>query len=432
VKRVLLVAYYFPPQPKAGSLRASYLSSHLREFGWEPTVVTTSYPGQDLESGRVIATADWGPDAAQKTAAAAHGDALRAEGPPVRSRAGDSIRAMVKSVVYFPDNHVGWLPTAAPKARALVRERRISAVVSTAPPFTGHFIARYAIAGTQIPWIADYRDLWSGPPGADYLHGSGPLRQRIEYSVERRLLRRADAITAPSQSQADALARNFGRQVTMIPNAADMSVWEAIPDDPPRSFTICYTGKLWPTLRMPDEVFAAVARLRAAGDAAGSAVRFEFYGEDPELVTESARRHGISEIVRAHGEVDRLSALRAQRSAAALLLLADTSDRADVIQLGNPGSKIFEYAGAKRPILAFGRNNEVIEAMLSTSGLGYCARDEASCVAVIRLLYERFCSGAFAPDVSADWRPFSPRELAGRFAALLDDATGEGGASRSS
>jgi glycosyltransferase involved in cell wall biosynthesis len=422
VKRVLLVAYYFPPQPKAGSLRASYLSTHLHEFGWEPTVLTTTYPGQDLANGRAIATADWGPDAAQKTAAASAGDGQPAASPRVRSRAGDALRAAVKSVVYFPDNHVGWLPTAAPKARALVREQRIAAVLSTAPPFTGHFIARYAVAGTRIPWIADYRDLWSGPSGADYLHGSGPLRQRIEYWIERKMLRRANAITAPSQSQADALSRNFGRRVTMIPNAMDLSVWEAIPDEPPRSFTICYTGKLWPTLRMPDEVFAAVARLRTENDAAGLAVRFEFYGEDPELVTESARRHGIGDIVRAHGEVDRLSALRAQRSAAVLLLLADTSDRADAIQLGNPGSKIFEYAGAKRPILAFGRNNAVVESMLTDNGLGCNARDEESCMAALRQLYARFRDGSFAPDLNPLWQPFSPRELAGRFAAVLDRA----------
>jgi glycosyltransferase involved in cell wall biosynthesis len=416
------VAYYFPPQPKAGSLRASYLSTHLHEFGWEPTVLTTSFPGQDLANGRAIATHDFGPDAAQKTAVVNAGDGQRSPSPRVRSRAGEALRAAVKSVVYFPDNHVGWLPTAAPKARVLVREQRMAAVVSTAPPFTGHFIARYAIAGTRVPWIADYRDLWSGPPGADYLHGSGPLRQRIEYWVERRLLGRADAITAPSQSQADALARNFGRHVTMIPNAVDLSVWEAIPDEPPQSFTICYTGKLWPTLRMPDEVFAAVARLRAANDPAGLAVRFEFYGEDPELVTESARRHGIGDIVRAHGEVDRLSALRAQRSAAVLLLLADTSDRADAIQLGNPGSKIFEYAGANRPILGFGRNNAVVESMLTENGLGCNARDEESCMAALRSLYARFRTGSFEPVVNPLWQPFSPRELAGRFAALLDSA----------
>lgn len=422
---MLLIAYYFPPQPKAGSLRASYLAEHLAGFGWEPTVLTTSYPGQDQTGCRMVATPDWGPDAALKSAPAAeHGQAPSAQTTRTRSALGTSLRALVKSVVYFPDNHIGWLPTAAPRARSLMKEQAFSAVLSTAPPFTGHFVARYAVGGTRIPWIADYRDLWSGPAGADYLHGSGPLRRRIEYSIERRLIGRATSVAAPSQSQADALARNFKRKVTCIPNAVDLSVWESIPDVPPKSFDICYTGKLWPTLRMPDEVFSAAARLRAGGDPAGAAVRFDFYGEDPELVMDSARRHGVGDIVRAHGEVDRLSALRAQRAAAALLLLADTSGNADAIQLGNPGSKIFEYAGARRPILAFGRNNAVVEDMLTAGGLGYYARDEDSCMAAIRVLYDRFRAGTFAPDVNDDWRPLSPRDLAGRFAALLDEAAG--------
>jgi hypothetical protein len=429
VKRVLLIAYYFPPQPKAGSLRAGYLATHLPEFGWEPTVLTTSYPEQDHSGCRLIATPDWGPDAAKKSASSANADVPAA--PNTRSRAGASLREFIKSVVYFPDNHIGWLPTALSAARSIMKEHRFSAVLSTAPPFTGHFVARFAIAGSRIPWIADYRDLWSGPAGADYLHGSGPLRRRIEFGVERRLIRRASSISAPSQSQADALTHNFNRPVTFIPNAVDLGAWESIPDDPPQSFGICYTGKLWPTLRMPDEVFSAAARLRAAGDPAGVAVHFDFYGEDPELVIESARRYGVGDIVRAHGEVDRPSALRAQRSAAALLLLADTSERADAIQIGNPGSKIFEYAGAKRPILAFGRNNSVMESMLTKNGLGYFARDEDSCMAVIRVLYERYRAGTFAPEVNPDWRPLTPRDMAERFAALLDGAAAiKGEASR--
>jgi hypothetical protein len=420
MKRVLLVAYYFPPQPKAGSLRASYLAKHLPDFGWEPTVLTTSYPGQNHIDGPLFATADWGPDAAQKSASSATSGAPYANSH--RSDASSSLRNLIKSIVYFPDNHVGWLPTAAAKARALMRKQTFSAVLSTAPPFTAHFVARVAVAGTRIPWLADYRDLWSGPPGADYLHGSGRLRQRFEYAVERRLIRRATWITAPSQSQADALTRNFGRHVSFIPNAADMAVWESIPDIPPPTFTVCYTGKLWPSLRMPDGIFAATARLRRAGEPAGTAIRFEFFGEDPELVVECAVRHGVADIVSAHDEVDRMSALRAQRSAAALLLLLDTSQRADAIQVGNPGSKIFEYAGAKRPILAYGHMNALVEDMLSTSGLGVYARDEESCMACIRLLYDRYRAGSFAPDVNHDWRPLAPRDLAERFAALMDEA----------
>jgi Glycosyl transferase 4-like domain len=418
VKRVLLIAYYFPPQPKAGALRAQYLAERLPDNLWEPTVLTAAYPGQEPTDFKLVAARDLGPDAA--TPPTEHAQA----GPQRRrSKTEVALKSLIKSIVYFPDNHVGWLVPAARAARRLMRSEKFDAVLSTAPPFTAHFVARLAIAGTQTPWIADYRDLWSGPAGPDYLHGSGPLRLSIEYAVERRLLRRASQLTAPSEAQAAALARNFDRtDVACIPNAVDVNVWAAIPDGAPKAFTVCYTGKLWPGLRMPDEVFEAVARLRSAGDPAGAEISFDFYGEDAGLVMERATAFGIGDIVRAHGEVERTRALAAQRSAACLLLLLDTAESADAIQIGNPGSKLFEYAGARRPVLAFGRHNQVVGEMLEQSGLGVLVRDESSCCEALRVLYRKFSHGEFEPVVTPGWSPFTPSQLAARFAELLDTA----------
>src|SRR3954468_9547286 len=39
MRRVLIVAYYFPPLGGAGSLRISGFAGHLPEYGWEPTVL---------------------------------------------------------------------------------------------------------------------------------------------------------------------------------------------------------------------------------------------------------------------------------------------------------------------------------------------------------------------------------------------------------
>lgn len=40
MKRVVIVAPYFPPNNLTGVHRSRYLASHLREFGWEPLVLT--------------------------------------------------------------------------------------------------------------------------------------------------------------------------------------------------------------------------------------------------------------------------------------------------------------------------------------------------------------------------------------------------------
>jgi hypothetical protein len=420
VRHVLLIAYYFPPQPKAGALRPSYLAAHLPEFGWTPTVLTVAFPGDRPGGCEVIGVRPLG----------ARDDA---EGPAVvastakprdRSKAERYVRSLIRSIVFFPDDQVGWLLTARSAALRLTATRSFDAVLSTAPPISAHFVARAVATARRIPWVADYRDLWAGPAGPYFDREFGPVRRAISYSAEKWLLGPASVLTAPTDGHARALAEYFDRpDAEMIPNASDLSIWETIEAPTPTEFRFCYAGKLYPRLRTPDVVFAAVASLRAAGEPAGSAARFDFYGEDPAMVADSAQRFGIADAVTIHGEVPRRAALTAQRSSAVLLLLLNTAGDVDHIEIANPGSKILEYAGARRPILAVGSRDNAMEATMRQTGLGVFASDERSCALAIRGLYADFSSGKIEPDGVGRWTPFTPRDLASRFAQTLDRAT---------
>ena len=103
-----------------------------------------------------------------------------------------------------------------------------------------------------------------------------------------------------------------------------------------------------------------------------------------------------------------------------LVLLLNMEGRPDAVERANPGSKIFEYAGAHRHILALGPPHNVVRDVLSDSGLGYFASDESGCIAAIRALHERYLQRAFAvAPKPTDWF-ITPREMARRFAGLLD------------
>ena len=417
MRRVLLVAYYFPPQPKAGALRPSYLAANLKEFGWEPTVLTVDFPGDPGIDCKIVRVKQLGKSAKLDFVAA--GEA--AANAKRRSGFERALRDAARNVVHFPDDAVGWLWPARTEALRLTAQERYDAVISTAPPPSAHFVGRAVSVSRRIPWIADYRDLWSGPAGPYFDREFGPLKRAYSYAWERWLLRRAASLTAPTMAHRDALAEYFGRpDAMMIPNAADMAAWQGIDAPPPVEFRICYAGKLYAKLRTPDVVFAAVARLRRSNSPAGSAVRFDFFGEDPDLVTESADRHGVRDAVVVHGEVDRRSALTAMRASAVLLLLLNTAGDLDHIEIANPGSKILEYSGAKRPILAVGAAGNAVERIMRDSGLGVFASDEAACASALAALYDDFRAGKLEPVPLPGWRPPTPRDLAGGFASILD------------
>jgi glycosyltransferase involved in cell wall biosynthesis len=415
MKRVLFITYWFPPQPAAGASRTGYIAGHLKEFGWEPTVLTREFPGSaDIDCAiETVPEPRW---FRRKERSPLDG-AVRARHPLERR-----VRDLVKCFVRVPDDYGAWMPAALARAFALARSRKFDAVLSSAPPPNVHFIARVVSTRLKIPWIADYRDLWSGPYGPHFSRYYGPMRLKIFYGLERWLLRGAARLTTTTKGHALALSQNFARKdVETIPNASDPSIWETIDDPKPDEFRFCYAGQVYPKLRTPDLLFSAIAKLREMQDPAGLAARFDFFGNAPELTLESAARHGMSDAVRAHGLVDRRSALTAERTAAVLLLLLNMVDDADTIENANPGSKIFEYAGARRRILALGAPQNVVARVLQETNLGYFASDQEGCMDAVRRLYELYLRDDFVPNVRpSDWFT-SPRDIAARFAALLDE-----------
>ena len=416
MKRVLFITYWFPPQPAAGASRTGYIAKHLKEFGWEPTVLTREYPGSknadvDVE---MVAEPGWVHPVVRSDTAPAI--------PRRRRHAAEQrARDIIKCFVRIPDDYGAWMPAAVARAFALARTKKFDAVLSSAPPPNVHFIARAVASRYRLPWIADYRDLWAGPYGPHFSRYYGPTRLKIFYSMEKWLLRCASHITATTKGHAQALAENFARHdVETIANASDPTLWDSIEDARPDDFRICYTGQLYPRLRTPDVLFSAIAKLRELNDPAGLAARMDFFGNAPDLTLESAARHGISDAVHAHGLVDKQTALRALKKAAVLLLLLNMADEPDPIESANPGSKIFEYAGAGRRILALGSPQNVVDRVLQETSLGFFASDREGCMTAIQRLYEFYLKGDIVPPGrSSDWFT-SPQDLARRFAALLD------------
>ena len=56
MKKVLIIAYYFPPRPGVASLRLRGLAKYLPEFGWEPIILTPVLSRAPDKQFRVIQT----------------------------------------------------------------------------------------------------------------------------------------------------------------------------------------------------------------------------------------------------------------------------------------------------------------------------------------------------------------------------------------
>ncbi len=401
--RLLLVTYHFPPEPAAGAQRPGYLATYLPEFGWDVSVLTRPLGETPEIAARVVPAPVLGASLESNVRSALNGNARTASAPRRALR-------WAKEALLFPDRTVGWVPPAVARGLAVSAESRFDAVLSTAMPASVHIVAATIARSRGLPWVADYRDLWSGNP---YLLRAG-ARAHAERALERFLIRRAQAVTTISPPLGVSLERLHGRRVQVIPNAYDPREWSRYDAIAPHDFEFCYTGSLYDGRRSPRLLFEAVGALRREGDAAGE-TRLHFFGPNSGEVRELARRYGVDSLVEEHGTVARADALAAQRRASNLLILLNL-DESTAHELG---SKVFEYAGARRPIVAFGPRASVMREYLARHRLGWFASDLDEAKAALRAAHRRFVAGDLELALGRD-AVLDARDLARSFAEQLN------------
>jgi glycosyltransferase involved in cell wall biosynthesis len=412
-RRVLTLAYFFPPLGGGGVQRTLKHVKYLPDAGFEPIVVTTrpvwaperdSSLGADVPPGTVVIRAAELP--LQVVKWGLHG-VLRRVRLPTRMTA----------YIGWPDEMAGWVPAATWLALRAVRRYRPDVLYSTSSPFSAHLVALAVSHATGIPWVADFRDGWMQNPQVDRL--AGPV-VRISNWLERTVVRRARYVVVVDES-VELLGIDAGdpRHV-LIRNGVD-------PEDAPTAepqprgerFRISYVGALYGA-RDAAPVFAALRALidRGAIDEAALDVRLVgpvAIGEETTLTSLPVSRLGY---------VDHGTAVAEMAAAHVLLFYAPAL-------VGGPSGKIYEYLVSGRPILCVAGSDNFAFGLVKELGAGPCAEpgDHAAIEEAIEGLYHRWREGELTVDRHVreeTLRRFSRPALARQLAAVLD-AAAEGG-----
>lgn len=341
-RRLLMVCYQFPPAGGIPSLRALRFARHLRDLGWQATVLCSARPtastDPSLDTTGIPVVRAAGLEWPGLGARVATGGALASggEAAPVRTR----LRAVARRWVYFPDGQIGWYWPALQAARALLRERRFDALFSTAYPMTSHLLGLRLQRETGLPWVADFRDLWS-----EWCEDT-PRRQARERRLEDEVLARAAAVTTVSPTYVEHLARRGARRATLLTNAFDEEA-EAIPAPWPP--IVGYLGTYYPGYQ--DHLLAGLeglARVRSRRD-----VRLRFIGTWPGALGSALERLGLLHATTCTGFLPYPESVRALASCGVLLVAGPLHARTPEVK-GNVAAKAFEYLAAHRPILMVG------------------------------------------------------------------------------
>jgi len=404
--KVLMISYAFPPRHSVGSLRSAKFAKYLPSLGWTPVVLTRAWNPEHEDPTQQL-TAD--------IIATEYRDRLRLFRPNrsggitlpdgawtdkqtsgIKTRVRAFASYWLKEALAFPDEEAGWVRPALSAARLAVRQHDISMLFSTSPPVSSHVIASRLQRETGLPWIADFRDLWTQN---HYIKHTLP-RNALEEWLEKRTMRNAIHLATVSPTLASQLSALHGKPTTVITNGYDHEDYQdAVPQISDR-FSLTYTGQLYAGKRDPSLLFAALGGLVKRGSIKPDTFQIRFYGPpgDVTLVRTLASEYGVEEFVVHHGSVTYSEAVMRQKESTALLLLNWDTPAERGVYTG----KLFEYLGARRPILAIPSLRGVVDELLTKTRAGVSAGTSAEVARVLEGWYGQFLRAGAVPYEGID------------------------------
>ena len=430
MKRVVLLAYYYPPLGGIGSQRLLGFARHLPAHGWAADVVApargTYGVDPDLPVDLPAPGRVWrclSPEPAT-LARRAFGGAGGAEGVVEEARLGglgSHLRDLVRRWAYVPDGQCFWIPFAA--ATAIRAARGARAILSSSPPVSAHVAGAIAARATGLPWIADFRDLWT-----PHRRHAG-LRQALDVAIERRLLRAATAVTTVSVGVRAVLASLAGRpagDVAVIPNGFDREDFAGRPRRAPEAFTLTHTGTVHGRDQDLTGLLDALVRLFQRGRIDRARFRLRFVGRLDDWTRGRVRERALDDVVVDEGFRGHADAVAAQRDATMLLLLVWSGE--EPVRAGVRPGKLPEYLAAGRPILGLGDPAGEAAAVVARAGAGsthaFDDRDGvAGALASAWAAWSRDGDLTAIPP-SAERTEHERGRLAGRLATALDRVAG--------
>lgn len=432
MKKVLVVAYHFPPGGGPGVQRVLKHVTYLREAGWQPVVMTVEngdFPARDESlvakipsDVSVVRVPILEPYDIYRRFMGGKGAAIDVNVNKAGSqRTGwkERLAEFIRATFFIPDARVGWLLTAVKQGEALIREHSIEAIYSSSPPYTCALIARALKRRTNLPWVAGFRDPWTEfltTPDRWFLPAA------IDRSLERSVFLEASAVECAWTGIIEDAVRKYPglsrEKFYHVPNGFDASDFPNVAYTPNPKFTITYTGSMYGR-RTPLAFLAALELLRSRGRVTPDDVHLRFVGrfgdEVHAMLDASSFASSIERIAYVPHE-DSVGFL--MRSEASLLIVDDAKESAEIV----PG-KVYEYLGVGRPVIALAPRGSAIARLLDETHAGLSApQDDIEGIAsIIDTFITRWKGGEVVMKADGDEvRKYERRAAAHQLAHILN------------
>jgi glycosyltransferase involved in cell wall biosynthesis len=349
--KVLVIAYYFPPMGLSGVQRTLKFVKYMKEFNWDPTVLTAAETGYYAHDNSLMAEAEAANIRIVRTKGGDINSLLSKKGtvkmPPEFIR---KVLSRISQTIFIPDNKKGWAKEAIKSARELIKNEKFDLIFVSAPPFSAINMAVKLKKEFNLPLVIDYRDLWFGNQFAFY---PTPIHKLLNKRMEYRALKAADMIIATNRKMKEKIINWYKflsfEDIFIISHGYDPEDFKnLLPEKREnRKMRITYSGIFYEFIT-PKYFLKAFKELTTERPDIAFNIELQFVGFLRNENRKIIRKLGLQEFVKEFGYLDHKEALVKIISSDVLWLMVGKTRNADTHSAG----KLYEYFGTRKPIIA--------------------------------------------------------------------------------
>ncbi|CAH0438396.1 glycosyl transferase [Clostridium neonatale] len=387
MKKVLIIAYYFPPLGWSGVQRTLKFVKYLRDFDWDPIVVTVGETKfsildksleDELPKGIKIIRVD---DIVLKDVT----DVMKRQikgyvEASINSISDESLKKLyeeeiekkiseLRDMVLLPDGNVIWANNVIKEINDKIDFTEIDVVYTTSSPYSAHIIGEYIKKEYSIPWIADFRDQWVDNPYIDYDKDS--LRYKLEKNMEKNVVFNCDRLITVTPVITENYISTYKiekNKVITITNGYDEEDFKNIKSKKENNkFTMIHNGSFY-LKRNPYTVARVIKKLVENEIIDEKKIEIILNGNnDCNIINKFKEIMGkYSDFIKINGYLSHEESLIKSNNADILLLICGEEESSKQVYTG----KVFEYLRLRKPVLSISPKGSLVDKLLDETECG--------------------------------------------------------------
>lgn len=434
-KRVLFIAYFFPPLSGSGVQRPVKFIKYLRDFGWEPVVLTVQDSDFELKDFAMLQEIPKDIEIIRIPADSKINNFTVNRLFTYYKEVCDPklfneiINNLTKQqnvdirTVLWPDPTILWVDSVLTHLDKLNLDS-YDCIFSTSGPYSSHILGYMLKKKCGKPWIADFRDEWSNNPLIAHVD-KNLLGFRILRSFEKSVVEYCDGMTVISDQMKANYINDFNvpeNKVKSITNGYDEADFSSITDNASdeKKFVIVHNGILYQ--REPFKFIDAVSELinnkKISRDKIKVYLGKASFGDNDDHYLQYINKRNLSDIF-VMDYLDHKSSIIRSAKASLLLLITGQGKEWKGVLTG----KIFEYLRLCKPILNLGYKDSLAAMLIQELDRGITVElnDEQRIYQAILHYYELWDNKALPQyKVTKDVEKFERKNLTGALASFLN------------